>query len=378
MTRSKKPASSRGPQSAPARIYFADIAYESAEPDRTLPAKFKRMLEKLALEKRVKEKSVTIKMHLGGHLGYTTIHPLFVRLLVEALKTAGAKDLKVMDNSAKTAFMRGYTHEVLGCPVIPCFGQSGRYYYREPIGFRGLDEALLSGEALDSDFFIDLAHLKGHGDCGFGGAIKNIAMGIVPSETRRKIHGLEGGLVYDADKCIFCLKCHRACPNGAITINREKKKIGFFFHNCTYCQHCVLACPKKAIRMENRRFEDFSRGLALVTSAFLKKFAPENLLFINFLMNITIFCDCWGMSTPSLVPDIGILAAEDITAIETASLDLIKTENLLPNGLPKDRKLSKGKGHLFERIHGKDPYLMVRYLEEIYGGTRVYKRIEVK
>jgi len=359
-------------------VYFADIAVDALEPSKTLPAKFKRILKRLKLEERVMDKRVAIKMHLGGNIGFTTIHPVFVRILVQELKDAGAKSIKVMDGDAESGVARGYTREVLGCPVVSTFGNAGKYHYKHKIGFKNLDYALFSGEAVDCDFFIDLSHVKGHGDCGFGGAIKNIAMGVVPSETRFKIHSLEGGIEYDPEKCTYCLKCFKACPNDAIKLKKKDKKIWIFFHNCTYCQHCEMVCPTGAIRMENRRFEDFSKGMAKVTAAFLKKFDPKNLLFINVLMDITIYCDCWGMSTPSLVPDIGILASDDIAAIETASLDMIKTENLLTNGLPKGKDLLEGDGHLFERIHAKDPYLMIRYLEKMYDCRSDYRIQEIK
>ena len=83
------------------------------------------------------------------------------------------------------------------------------------------------------------------------------------------------------------------------------------------------------------------------------------------------------MSTPSLVPDIGILVSDNICAIENASLDMIKTENLLYNGLPKGRELLEGDGHLFERIHGKDPYLMIRELSKMNGQSGKYVLREV-
>ena len=361
-----------------AQLFFADAVLESLEAVKTLPAKFKRMLIKSKLPAKITDKKVTIKMHLGGGIGYTTIHPVFVRILVDIVKDGGAKSVIIIDGEAEKGVARGYTQEILGCPVVSCFGKKGDDYKAVKIGFRELDEALISGVALDSDFFIDLSHVKGHGDCGFGGALKNIAMGLVPRETRGKIHRLEGGLTINHKKCVYCLKCYKACPNNAILKDNKKKKIDFFFHNCTYCQHCVMACPKKCIKMEDRKFEDFSMGMAKVTAAFLNKFKPENLFFINFLTNITMYCDCWEFSSPSLVPDIGILAGTDIAAIETASLDKIKTKNLLPSGLPKNRKkLGKGK-HLFEKIHAKDPYVMIDYLRDMYPCTAGYKIMEVK
>lgn len=360
------------------KILFADAVVESLEPSKTLPAKFNRLLKRLQLSKRVRDKKVAIKMHFGGNIGFTTIHPIFIRILVAELKAAGAKSIKIMDGSDPAdGIPRGLTPEVLGCEMVCCFGKDGKNLRKERIDYKTLDQVEYGGEALDCDVFIDFAHVKGHGACGFGGALKNIGMGMIPPSSRGKIHGLEGGLTLDKEKCIFCLKCFNECKNHAINANKEKKEIRFFFHNCTFCQHCILICPQKAIQMENRKFDDFSRGMSLVASKFLKKFNPENLLFINILTNITIYCDCWGMSTPSLVPDIGILASDDIVAIDTASLDLIKAENLLPSGLPKDRELMEGK-HLFEKLHGKNPYLMVQYLAEDYGGSSEYELAEVK
>jgi len=77
------------------------------------------------------------------------------------------------------------------------------------------------------------------------------------------------------------------------------------------------------------------------------------------------------MTTPALVPDIGILAGRDIVAIEQASLDLIQTGNLIPGSLPRGLTLG-AQGHLFERVHGKDPYVVVEYLAELGHGSRQY------
>lgn len=366
-----------------AELMFADAAVRSLERRSTLPAKFERMLARAGLNARVEGKTVAIKMHLGNDIGFTTIHPLFVRILVKALKDAGAKRVSVIDDKVfaknpDVGVARGYTQEVLGCPVISCFGPKSDHYTTLPIGFHGLDEAQFSGEALDADFFLDLSHVKGHGACGFGGALKNIAMGLVTSTTRSKLHHLEGGLTIDSDKCRYCLKCLENCPNEAIKRDDKTKTISFFYHDCTYCQHCVMVCPEEAITMGERTFDDFAQGMAMTAATFLKQFRREDTYYINVLTNITVYCDCWGFSTPSLVPDIGILMGEDIAAIDTASLNMIKTEHLLPNGLPEGRQLRDLDGHLFEKIHGKDPYLMVRYLQDYYECTTEYEIREVR
>ncbi|OGS35085.1 MAG: hypothetical protein A2293_00720 [Elusimicrobia bacterium RIFOXYB2_FULL_49_7] len=353
-------------------VHFADIAVSAMESGKTLPAKFRRLLKQQLDKQIIDKKRIGIKMHFGSQLGFSTIHPLFIRILVEELKEAGARHIKIMDNHPADGIPRGYTREVLGCDVVSTFGATRKYLKKEKIGFKSLDFVEFGGEALDSDFFICLSHVKGHGDCGFGGAIKNIAMGVVPGESRSKLHHLEGGIAYDPKKCTLCMKCIKHCPNGAISKVKDKNEIAIFFHHCTYCQHCVMVCPEKALKMENRRFEDFSEGMALVTRKFLNHFQPQNLLFINVLLDITMFCDCWGLTTPNLVPDIGILLSHNITSIERASLDLIQKEPFLKKGLPKGRKRLKGKGHLFERIHGKDPYRMITALEKGLGHSAKY------
>jgi uncharacterized Fe-S center protein len=358
-------------------VLFADARVRELTPDQTLPAKFRRMLEKLDLPSTVKGRTVAVKMHLGGNLGFTTIHPLFVRILVEELKKASAAKVLVMDGSIEGAPARGYTYETIGAPIVSCFGQTGKYLYKKRIGFHSLKWAYYGGNAWDADVFIDLSHVKGHGMCGFGGAIKNIAMGCVPPQTRSDIHRLQGGIIWHANRCIHCQKCIRECPRHANRFT-DKGEYVVDWHECTYCQHCVLVCPKKALTSSAEHFTRFQEGLARVAAVFLKHFKPDRVLFINFLLDITIFCDCWGLSTPALVPDVGILAGRNIVAVETASLDKIKFSKLMKEGLPEGRKIVLKRGHMFERIHGKDPYTQVRKMAELGFGPAHYKLVTIQ
>jgi hypothetical protein len=129
--------------------------------------------------------------------------------------------------------------------------------------------------------------------------------------------------------------------------------------------------------MEGGAYKDFQEGMARVTKAVLDTFAPGRVLFINMLMDISIYCDCWGMTLPAVVPDIGIVAGGDIVAVEKASLDLIKPDMLIPSALPASLKLGK-KGHLFERIHGKNPFVVLEALVRLGCGRPEYKLTEVK
>ncbi|MPN19562.1 Asparagine--tRNA ligase [bioreactor metagenome] len=156
-------------------------------------------------------------------------------------------------------------------------------------------------------------------------------------------------------------------------------KLDVFYHDCKFCQHCVLICPEQALTMTAGGYLDFQKGMAMTSAKLLEQFPPGRRLFINMLMDTTIFCDCWGMTTPRLIPDIGILAGDDIAAIEQATLDLINREELIPKSLPDGWDLSEDRSlHLFERIHHKDPYAVVCYLEELGCGTTAYTLDEVE
>ncbi len=361
-------------------LLFADYVPKNLEPVNSIGAKWLRMLSAMPLEPVVAGKRVCVKMHLGGGTGFTTIHPFFTRKLIDRVKAAGAKAVFIADSpgSVATAAERGYTAETVGCPLVSISGQGDAYACLKPVTppFGSFKEVEIGGEVAHAEALIDFSHVKGHGACGFGGASKNLSMGCVTQRSRGAIHALEGGLDWNKEKCTLCKVCADNCENHAIEFN-DDNAFEVFYHNCKFCQHCVLICPQHAIRMLGGRYRDFQRGMALTTKTVLDGFKPENRYFINLLMNITVFCDCWGMTTPNLVPDIGILSGSDIVAIEQATLDLIKEEKLIPGTLPEGWKLRES-GHLFEKIHGKDPYAVIEFLCELGLGERGYriKRVE--
>ena len=358
-------------------ILFANARVREMSSHHSLPAKLRRLLGRLDMESMVKGQRVAVKMHLGGGMGFTTLHPVFVRTVVEACREAGARSIAVMDGSVDGAEMRGYTERSVGAPLVSCFGWTGEYLYKKKIGFFELEHAFYGGNAWDADVFIDLSHVKGHGMCGFGGAIKNIAMGCVTPRTRGDIHRIQGGITWDATRCIHCGKCIEECPNNVNSFDDDGNYV-VDWHNCTFCQHCIMICPREALKLDADRFDTFQEGLARVAAVFLKHFDPARLLFINVLKDITLYCDCWGFSTPALVPDIGIIAGRNIVWAETASLDKIKASKLMMEGLPIGSKPGRRKGHLFERLHGKDPYTQVRKLAELGFGPSEYKITEVR
>ena len=359
----------------------ATVTFASARPrelrDRaTLPMLLVKMLKKWDFARRFRDKRVAIKMHLGGGVGYSTIHPLLVNRVVKAVVEAGGKPF-ITDTAGAvlSARERGYTQEVLGAPLLPVAGLDDKYVYSRKINFRTMKTAELAGTIVDADALIVLSHGKGHGHSGFGGAIKNIAMGCVDGATRQKIHRLMAAMFkWNAKKCTGCLLCRDNCPNHAISY--ACKKISINDHDCKYCMHCQLACPQGAITIDQSGYRHFQHGMALVTREVLKNFAPSRVLFITALLNVTPYCDCWGFTTPSIIPDVGIVAGDDLVATETAAIDLIKAENFIEGSLPPPLKRS-GSGHLFQQIHGKSPYIQVEECHKLKLGRPKYKLVEI-
>ncbi len=361
------------------KVFFASAKPKAMKPDASLPAKFARMLDGLPLADMFAEKSVAIKMHLGGGVGFTTIPPLFVRMLVKKVKEAGGKPF-VTDGSfaVPSAVERGYTEEVLGAPVVPAAGVNEKYFYPLPIGFKDLKEVYGCGEIVDADAMIVLSHGKGHGQCGWGGAIKNIAMGCVIGKSRGGIHGLmDTEFEWREADCTHCEQCVTNCPTGASSFTK-KGKFHIFTHHCRYCMHCVDSCPANAITINTDGIQDFQTGMAKVTKAVLDTFEPNRVLYINHVLSVTPFCDCWGFSSPAIVPDVGTFAGTDIVSVEQASIDSIKIENFIPGSLTEPLQVNNIEGHLLQKIHFKDPYLQTRQSAAEGLGEMEYEVAEVE
>jgi len=88
---------------------------------------------------------------------------------------------------------------------------------------------------------------------------------ITPIEKDKEYRGL---IEYGEESCIYCLKCEKACPSGAIIFaadenpsQNEKNKKGLKYHYnpylCIYCTECVRACPKpeEALWQTNKKPE---------------------------------------------------------------------------------------------------------------------------
>src|SRR5512136_3294531 len=140
-------------QTMSSQVYFGSPRQARLEAKETLPAKLDLILERLHLRDRVKDETVVIKMHTGNNIGYSTVHPVFVRKVVKAVKEGGGKPFVTDVNwDAKGAEERGYSSETLGCQVYPAAGPDEKYSYTFHRPFKNIQDWKMAGLVHDATF----------------------------------------------------------------------------------------------------------------------------------------------------------------------------------------------------------------------------------
>jgi len=312
------------------KVFFFDYAKEES-----VLSGIKNLCEQSAiLEMIPKDGSVAVKLHMGELGNITYIRPVFVRRVVDIVKQAGGIPF-ITDTTAlypggrgteskylSTAASNGFVKESIGAPVVIADrdGHDGiSVPLKSTVDGCELKDVEIATRIYESSFLLVLSHVKGHMLSGFGGAIKNLAMGCVTKKSKSEQHRKNPPLLDDS-KCDGCGACIKICPVDAITIEDGKAKRDS--EKCIYCSTCLFECPSKAIFWETYSKELFQKYLAHAAYAVLHKFEGR-IGFINFVQDITPYCDCAAPAGKPVVPDIGILASLDPVAIDKASMDLI-------------------------------------------------------
>ncbi len=369
----------------PGTVFFGDARQAQLSAEETLPMKLDRIVEALHLADRVKGETVAIKMHLGGNVGYSTIHPVFVRRVVKAIKDGGGKPF-ITDHawSALTGAERGYTPETVGCPIFPVAGPDEKYFYPYEKPYKNIKEWGMGGMLRDASFLVDLAHVKGHPSCSYGGAFKNLALGSFIGATRSAQHD-----TMHYDKYWFKELCPdaatrqaiiAACPFGALVEDKDHpEELHLHYENCNQCQRCLAVAPAGSLKINPGNFAAFQEANATGVSLVLRTFEPGKRVFINLATHMTPVCDCFGFTGLPILPDVGIFGSDDIVAIEQATLDKIAAYRLIEENVPASMEVHTREGHPFQWLHGpyKNPYLVVQFGEQLGLGTRQYELVDI-
>lgn len=166
------------------------------------------------------------------------------------------------------------------------------------------------------DFTVILSHFKGHAMGGFGGAVKNMSIGIASSNGKSYIHS--GGTL-DTTKGLWD---NLAKQDAFLESMAEAAK--------AVADHC-----------------------------------GENILYINVANNLSVDCDCDSNPADPEMHDLGILASLDPVALDKACTDLVRNSE------------DHGKIHLIERIDSRHGMHTLDYGEEIGLGSQKYKLVKL-
>lgn len=181
-------------------------------------------------------------------------------------------------------------------------------------GGKRFKEMSVGRHMLDYDSMLVLTHFKGHAMGGFGGSMKNIAIG---------------------------------CADGAIG-----KKM-------------VHAAPDNDDYQSWLKGEPFQENMVESAKATMDHFGMR-IVYINVLRNMSVDCDCAGVgAAPVKARDLGILASTDLLAIEQASIDMVYT---LPDAELHDLK---------ERIESRKGLRQLSYMKEMKMGNDRYELITI-
>lgn len=179
-----------------------------------------------------------------------------------------------------------------------------------------LDKDFVGKDISKYDSLLVLSHFKGHPMGGYGGALKQLSIGIASSRGKAWIH-------------------------SAGTTNQSK-----FWNNL----------PKQ---------DTFLEAMADAASSVVRYFKGNN-LYINIMKNMSVDCDCCAVAEDPCMKDIGVLISDDPVAIDKACIDLVMNSN------------DPGKEHFMERVNSRHGLHTIEAAEKLGIGTTNYKLIQVK
>jgi len=352
------------------KVYF--IRANTKESPENISKKVQKIFLKSGIFDLIKKDSVVaLKIHFGekgnkGHIKPEWLQGI-ISLIKEKTNYAFLTDTNTLyrGNRAeaishlKIAEEHGFSLKTTGIPIIIADGLLGRDYEEVKVDQRYFSKVKIARAIYEADFILGLTHVTGHLLTGFGGTIKNIAMGC-SSKTGKLEQHCDVKPDINLYKCNGCKLCISVCPAEAISLKDNKAYINE--KKCIGCGECLAVCRQGAVKIN---WDESSTRVQekMVEYAFGALKTKEKCGFINFILKTTKDCDCLAKDQPSIVEDIGILASNDPVAVDIASIDLIN---------------EKAREDLFKRIYPSINWrIQFEYGAQIGLGNLEYELIEI-
>ena len=245
------------------KVYFTDkITSES----------LLEIYKKLGIELKGK---VAVKVHSGEKGNQNYLKPLFYKDLIDYVngtvvecntayngeRNTSEKHLKLLDKHKWTKY---YNVDLLDESGEVALEVKNPKYIKENYVGKNIE---------NYDSMLVLSHFKGHPMGGYGGALKNISIGLASSHGKANIHG--------AGK-----------PDEMWTADHDS-----FLESMAEAAKTIV---------------DYEKG---------------NMVFINVMANMSVDCDCCAKAEDPCMKDIGILASTDPVSLDQACIDLVYSSN---------------------------------------------------
>jgi len=257
---------------------------------------------------------IAIKLHTGEKNGPNIIPSSWVKeLITHDIPTATIVETNTYyEGDRYTTKKHRETLKVNGWNFAPVDIMDEEGTTMWPLkGGKHFKEMSVGSHADRYDSLLVLTHFKGHIMGGFGGSNKNIGIGMADGRIgKAMIHTYEG---------------------------QDQWSISM---------------------------DEFMERMTESSKAVLDHFG-QNITFINVLRNMSVSCDCEGLAAePVVTPDIGILASDDILAIDQASIDMVYD-------------LGAKSHDLRERIETRHGLRQLSYMKELGMGNDKYTLIDL-
>lgn len=219
---------------------------------------------------------VAVKVHSGEEGNQNFLKPDFWKPMVEHVKGTVAECNTAYDGERDTSekhlklFKKHGWSEYFNVDLLDEEGPDMELAI--PDGHQ-IKKNFVGKNVANYDSMLVLSHFKGHPMGGFGGALKQLSIGVASSYGKKYIHGAGSTENYFATE-------------------------------------------------QNKFLESMADAAWSVVDYF-----KGNMVFVNVMKNLSVDCDCCAVAEDPCMEDIGILVSLDPIAVDQACLDLIYSSN---------------------------------------------------
>lgn len=280
------------------------------------PESLVKIYEKLGVNLKGK---VAVKLHSGEEGNQNYLRPEFARAIVEKVNgtvvecnTAYEGARNTTDKHKKLMEKHGWTKYF----DVDIMDAEGRDKVLEIPNGKVIKEDYVGKNIDNYDSMLVLSHFKGHPMGGYGGALKQLSIGVASSAGKAWIH----------------------------TAGKTKDQFKLWDY----------------VAEQNKFLEAMADSAKAVA-----EFFEGNIAYVNVMCNMSVDCDCCAIAEDPCMKDIGILASTDPIAIDQACIDLVYNS--------KD----PGRDHFVERVERQNGIHTIEAAAELGFGTREYELINI-